>query len=529
MMTKKPNLSVYLCAAMCSCVVAARATPIAPVDGPPELQATSQIGIVPEVRRRVSDAAVAPNSMWERELGRYVSFVGAKPLWDALRSGWDQGSRELSAFWDVQTGFWHSLQTENMSVPAERTDKTAPVAERLPAPSILLSQYVSSTLVEHHGNSRLAITDAAAGAPEPTTAESRDDLLAQTIADALQGPDADALAAAALDASDTLGATPDGNHPWPFSADLDEDELAERFQNEVSSLGSISIGLTSAGRLINAVQVPKGGDAWTVVQPEYAWGAAEVIHAITDAAEVVHDVHPDVQPLRINHISRKNGGHLRPHRSHQAGRDVDLGLYYKAGIDPRTIAIRREDAMDLAANWTMLRRLLARSHIELIIVDRRIQRALYNYAISIGEDREWLNSLFKNGFHSVFRHARSHRDHFHVRFCAPRSQELGLRIQPLLVKVPTQNVVMHRVASGDTLGAIAGRYGSSVTLIQKRNRLRGTMIRVGQQLWIPLYGACTTCPTPPPLKVPPLRRPPGEGDIAWHTLISDADQRASAF
>ena len=46
--------------------------------------------------------------------------------------------------------------------------------------------------------------------------------------------------------------------------------------------------------------------------------------------------------------------------------------------------------------------------------------------------------------------------------------------------------VTHRVARGDTLGAIARRYGSSVRAIQNANNLgRRTMIQVGQRLRIP--------------------------------------------
>lgn len=43
----------------------------------------------------------------------------------------------------------------------------------------------------------------------------------------------------------------------------------------------------------------------------------------------------------------------------------------------------------------------------------------------------------------------------------------------------------YRVRSGDTLGAIARRYGTSVGALQRANRLRGHLIRVGQKLLIP--------------------------------------------
>ena len=50
-------------------------------------------------------------------------------------------------------------------------------------------------------------------------------------------------------------------------------------------------------------------------------------------------------------------------------------------------------------------------------------------------------------------------------------------------KPPT--VVRHTVKRGDTLGAIAKRYKTTVAKIQKANALKGTVIRVGQTLKIP--------------------------------------------
>ncbi len=46
----------------------------------------------------------------------------------------------------------------------------------------------------------------------------------------------------------------------------------------------------------------------------------------------------------------------------------------------------------------------------------------------------------------------------------------------------------HRVVAGDTLGALAQRYGSSVAAIRRANELSGTLLHIGQQLTIPLTG-----------------------------------------
>lgn len=44
----------------------------------------------------------------------------------------------------------------------------------------------------------------------------------------------------------------------------------------------------------------------------------------------------------------------------------------------------------------------------------------------------------------------------------------------------------HAVASGDTLGAIADRYGTTVDMLRDANDIDGSMIRVGQQLLVPM-------------------------------------------
>ena len=63
------------------------------------------------------------------------------------------------------------------------------------------------------------------------------------------------------------------------------------------------------------------------------------------------------------------------------------------------------------------------------------------------------------------------------------SPGMVLKVRPEASK-PTY--VTHRVASGDTLGALASRYGTSVRSIQSANSLgRNTTIRIGQQLRIP--------------------------------------------
>lgn len=290
--------------------------------------------------------------------------------------------------------------------------------------------------------------------------------------------------------------------PYLYSTDLTDAQLEQKFVSELDTLGSVSVGLAEAGRLMNGRQL-EASEHVTVVDPANAWGTDETISYLNLVAEDVAAAVPGAAPLRVNHIGKKDGGYLRPHFSHQSGRDVDIGFYYPPGTDLRNLKSSRIATMDLEANWALVKALAAKADVQVVLLDRKVQAALYDYAAAKGEDRALLDALFKNGGASKFQHARRHKDHFHVRFFSPRSQELGRRIQPLLAKRPDENKLVHRVKSGETLGHIAMKYGSTVKLIQKASGLASTMLSIGRTLVVPLRGPCTQCPATPAVVVPP--------------------------
>lgn len=308
-----------------------------------------------------------------------------------------------------------------------------------------------------------------------------------------------------------LEAIPGANVPLDdtirYTTDLTDQDLDKRFCGDLASLGSISVGFAESGRMIGAVKMSQD-PAWTLVVPEYAWGTQETIDYLSAAARLVKAQFPDSVPLRVNHIGKKDGGYVRPHRSHQSGRDVDLGFFYKNDVGPGGLPRAREKLIDPARNWALIRAIVTQTDVQVILADRRIQNVLYEHALAQGEDKEWLDSLFHAGTASLVQHARRHRDHFHVRFFSPRSQELGRRVQPLLAKRPDENKVSHRVRSGDTIGHIARKYGSSVRMIQRANGMRSTFLKLGRSLTVPMRGPCTQCPLPPAVVVPARRLPP---------------------
>ncbi|MBI4817969.1 MAG: penicillin-insensitive murein endopeptidase [Deltaproteobacteria bacterium] len=291
-----------------------------------------------------------------------------------------------------------------------------------------------------------------------------------------------------------------------YTSDLLDDELSFRWANDPLSLGSIAVGFTHEGRLINAVPFPASEDgAWTLVSTEGAFGTAETVSYVTAAANRVKQLHPEAPPLRINDTSLKEGGWFPPHRAHQNGREVDLGFYFKP-TPPDCRGCGR--VFDASLNWELIKSIVILGDVETILVDRRIQRVLYQAALDEGEDPAWLDSLFRSD-EALLEHAPRHRDHFHVRYFNPRAQELGVRLASALVVEERERSLIVRVRSGDSLSVIAARHRSSIQTIKKANRLRGTFLRAGQVLRVPVRGPCTDCPVPRPVQVPARRLPGG--------------------
>ena len=290
-----------------------------------------------------------------------------------------------------------------------------------------------------------------------------------------------------------------------YTKDLSDAELERLWKASPSLLGSMSVGFVDAGRVVNSERMPDGKD-WTVVTPEKTYGTHETIAYLEKAIAAVRAAHPDAPLLRVNQIGAHDGGYLRPHKSHQSGRDVDLAFYYPT--DEVVRAREREKYINVPLCWELLKSIIQNTDVQLVLLDKHVQKVIYDYALKQGEDKDWLDSLFHNGHDSLIQHARRHRDHFHVRFFNPRAQELGRRVAPLLAQQPEYNVAMHKVHNGDSLGRIALKYGSTVQAIRKANHMSNNFVRAGVTLTVPLRGACTHCPIPPAIVVPERRLSP---------------------
>jgi penicillin-insensitive murein endopeptidase len=278
-------------------------------------------------------------------------------------------------------------------------------------------------------------------------------------------------------------------------------------ERDPHALGPLSIGTPDAGLLLNPMPFPSGR-LWKLRDPDEAWATDETIDFVVTAIEAVEARYPGSPRLVIGDISHAGGGRLNRHRSHQAGRDADIGFYYRRGEAPDFRAARSRD-LDAPRTWALVRALVTETDVERIFIDRSLARVLYDQALSEGEDREWLADIFgRTSEKGIIQHERRHKDHLHARFYNRRAQEHGRIVYPALVEsgVAPPPTVRHRVRRGETLGSIARRYGTSVTAIRRANGLKSTRIRAGRSYTIPIRKAP---PDGEPLVVPPRRLPPG--------------------
>lgn len=313
---------------------------------------------------------------------------------------------------------------------------------------------------------------------------------------ALVGMVADGFAAKAPASANTAekatsSAAPGKQERQAALSKIADQDLKEPAPASLDSLGSLSIGLPNNGRLLNGVR-PEDGKLFELVAPDFSWGTEEAVAFLKIAAEKVGNEYKDTPPLHLGHMSRESGGYLSPHLSHQSGRDVDLGYYY---TNKRAWYRRATwENLDVPRTWTFVRALITETDVEMIIMDRGLQKLLLAHATKQGESKAWLDRVFKGSGDrpAILKHLRGHDTHMHVRFFSPEAQRAAQRVYPLLLEKelvePVVVFAQYKAKKGDTLGRIAHRYGTTVKAIQNANGLRSTTIQARRIYKIPRPG-----------------------------------------
>lgn len=213
--------------------------------------------------------------------------------------------------------------------------------------------------------------------------------------------------------------------PEPF-ASLTVEQLCHLLDHAPELVGTASVGKPNRGWLLNGVQLSPA-PFWEVLAPERAFGTPELVGCLERAASEVQQSFPG-DPIRVGDLSYAKGGFIRSHRSHQSGRDADVGYYYLDDSPWYTKADHKN--LDRRRTWAFVRTLVTDCDIEYVFIDIRVQELLREHAEAIGERTEWLDSLFARGpgKPGIIRHTWGHQTHIHVRVHDPEAEAVGERV-----------------------------------------------------------------------------------------------------
>ncbi len=191
---------------------------------------------------------------------------------------------------------------------------------------------------------------------------------------------------------------------------------------------SASVGAPNRGRLLEAEPMPPH-PGYYVRDPSRSFGTLETVLWMQDAVQEVLDRHPRSPRLRVHDVSLREGGYMNGHRSHQSGRDVDISLYQRRCAD-RLCPMRtvQPDELDVERTFTLLEHWLKNDRLEAVFLDYSLQAPLYEEGRRRGYSRAQLSRWFQYPHGpayplGVVRHFPRHRDHAHVRFVCPDTDD----------------------------------------------------------------------------------------------------------
>jgi hypothetical protein len=190
-----------------------------------------------------------------------------------------------------------------------------------------------------------------------------------------------------------------------------------------------SFGAPWSGSLKRATKF-RAPERTHVRRPHRAFASRTTIEHTRRAIIDTLESFPKAHTLAIGDFSAERGGWISEHSSHQNGRDVDLGLFYKKRPSgyPASFIDADEDTLHTAAMWLLIVNLDSTRKrdggVHMMFLDFELQGVIYNWALDNGVSEERLNRIFqyphgRGASAGIVRHEPNHGDHLHVRFrCA---------------------------------------------------------------------------------------------------------------
>lgn len=191
-----------------------------------------------------------------------------------------------------------------------------------------------------------------------------------------------------------------------------------------------TVGAPWAGELRDATRLPDDERRYHLRRPWRAFGTRTTVAYVERAITDVRKSFPERHVIAIGDMSAKDGGRISGHRSHQSGRDIDIGLFYKSkpANYPRDFVVATAANLDCAATLALVRRFAETSDdgdgVQMMFLDFDVQGILYRWAREHGVNERTLDRLFqfphgRGAAAGLVRHVPHHDDHLHVRFKCP--------------------------------------------------------------------------------------------------------------
>lgn len=209
---------------------------------------------------------------------------------------------------------------------------------------------------------------------------------------------------------------------------------AEAPRRAAAAPRAVSLGSPTDGKLENGSRIETS--AYLRIAPQYAggdvrYGLPSLVAMIDRSARDVAKKHPG-SVMNLGHLSRRGGGEVDRHASHESGRDADIGFYVRstAGknlLSDGFVAFRSDGKasswpgamFDDARNWALVSALVTdpKARITHIFVATPLRERLLEYGRRIGahaDIQERARELLAQPKGSL-----PHDDHFHVRIGCP--------------------------------------------------------------------------------------------------------------
>jgi murein endopeptidase len=189
---------------------------------------------------------------------------------------------------------------------------------------------------------------------------------------------------------------------------------------------SESVGKPNDGYLRHGREMPREGTGFYRKNDRAPFGTDEAIAIVLWACSEMVRLYPGTVPAVIGNLSKEGGGRLKPHKSHRAGRDVDIGYYFNENQFVRGFTDATPDTMDAEKVWTLVELFLSTYQVEYIFIDQTLQEPLFEEALRRGWTESELEEIFEAPLgarpkHGLIRHSRGHKHHLHVRFKCDKS------------------------------------------------------------------------------------------------------------